>query len=339
MSLVKVVDLETIIEEASKERASDVHLSSGKPVIFRVDGILRPVSRLSREPLQEKDIFTIFDNYLTAEARQKFETRRSYDVSFSFENTRVRVHFYETMNGITVNCRLIPLEPVPLDDLNVPSVIKKRLDTPGGLIIISGLANMGKTTTIAAAVDYVNENYNQKILILEDPIEFIHKDKLSYVFQREIGTHSPDYAQALKDVLRENVDTVVVGEVRDAKAMDAVFTMAEDGLKVITSVHALRAIDTVERIVNMFPAADHERVYRRLSWTLEGIINQWLVPKKHGGRILATEIVSVTDAIKNLLKEGKPQQIRSYLDQGGSDMYSLESCINKLQIMGLINKM
>jgi twitching motility protein PilT len=338
MSLVKTVDLETIIEEASKERASDVHLCAGKPVIFRVDGILRPAHKLTPDPLQEKDILTIFDNYMSAEARQRFETRRSYDVSFSFENTRVRVHFYETMNGVTVNCRLIPLEPIPLDDLNVPQIIKKWLDDRGGLIIISGLANMGKTTTIASSVDYINNNYNQKILILEDPIEFIHKDRLSYIFQREIGTHSPDYAQALKDVLRENVDTVVVGEVRDAKAMDAVFTMAEDGLKVITSVHALRAIDTVERIVNMFPAADHERVYRRLSWTLKGIINQWLIPKKAGGRILATEVVSVTDAIKNLLKEGKPQQIRSYLDQGGSDMYSLESCLNKLHLMGLITR-
>lgn len=335
LSTGELLNVDELINEAYNLNASDIHLCPGKPVLYRIDGVLRPGSKKFTEYLKEEDTYSIFENYLNSDNKVKFEKKKSYDLSFSFEQVRVRAHFYETLNGIAINFRLIPLSPRPLDDLGVPEIVKQWVHNKGGLIIVSGLANMGKTTTIAGIVDYINRNFNHKILILEDPVEYIHRDVISSIFQREVGIHSPDYAQALKDVLRENVDTVVVGEVRDANAMDAVFTMAEDGLNVITSIHAVRTIDTVERIVNMFPTQDHERIYRRLSWTLTGILNQWLVPGKMG-RVLACEIMTVNNAIRNLLKEGKTQQIRSYLEQGSQELCSLEIYLKKLQAKGLI---
>jgi twitching motility protein PilT len=328
----KSLDLTNVIQRAFDIKASDVHLAPGKPMMMRIDGEIKVIDE---EPIAEEDTYAILENCLSNDTRTKFNARKSYDVSVEIDKTRARIHFHEALRGVCVSCRLVPLTPKTLDELMIPPIVEKWGKT-GGIIIISGLANMGKTTTIASIVDYINSHRAEKIMILEDPVEYLHKDKKSFIFQREVGTNSPSYADALKDILREDVNTVIVGEVRNAQAMDAVFGMAENGLKVVTSLHAPSAVETVERIVNMFPPSDYERIYKRLSWTLSGILNQWLVPKRKGGRVLSCEILTNNEAICNLLREGKIQQIRPYLDKGTDEICSREKYDKKLESKGIM---
>ncbi len=312
----KHLALPEVIVSGNELGASDIDIAPNKPVIMRVDGRIAPLGE--GYIVKEEDTVALLNAYLSKSAREKYENRRSYDTSIQVEQSRTRLHFYESIDGTCLSCRLIPPKPRKMDELLLPPVLKDWVRRKG-IIVISGLTNTGKTTTLASLVDYVNSTRNEKIMILEDPIEFIHTDKKSCIFQREIGMHSPSYADALKDVARENTDIVVVGEVRSKQAMDAVFSMAEAGLSVFTSVHANSAMETVERIVNLFPPLDYERIYHRMSWTLVGIANQELLPRPSGGRVLACEIVTCNQAVKNALRTGKIHNIQNLLDTGGSD--------------------
>lgn len=327
------LQLDKIILKGSELNASDIKIAPDKPIIFLVNGKRQVMDDYI---VTEGDTFVLLDNYLDSNARERYEKRKSYDIAIEVNGIRARIHFYEAYKGICVCCRLIPLMPKTMDELLIPPIVKNWIKDKG-IIIISGRSNQGKTTTIASIVDYINTNKTEEITILEDPIEFIHNDKKSSIFKREVGKNSPSYADALKDLLRESVDTVVIGEIRTAQAMDAVFGLAEAGMKVVTSIHSDNAVETIERIVNMFPSADHEKIYKRLSWTLNGILNQWLIPSRKGGRILSCEILTMTDAMNNLLRKGEIHQIRPYIDRHvGDDIISLEKYTAMLEAKGLL---
>lgn len=314
--------------------ASDIHISPGKPIIYRVDGDI--VKSSDGYIVSPSDTQAFLEEYMKKEVRDKYYVRNSYDLSVQIPETRARIHVYETIEGTCLSIRLIPVEPLPMETLKIPNILKDWM-MKKGIIIISGLTNTGKTTTLSSMVRYINETKPYKIIILEDPVEYLHQDKLSCIYQREVGTHSPNYQEALKDVAREDADVVVVGEVRHAQAMDAVFTMAEAGLSVYTSVHANSAVETIERIVNMFSPSDYERIYNRLSWTLIGIINQRLIKKRGGGRILACEILTNTDAVRNLIRSGKIQNLKNLFSTSHSDeIMSYEKYIDNLRIAGLL---
>ncbi|MBF0507208.1 MAG: Flp pilus assembly complex ATPase component TadA [Nitrospirae bacterium] len=333
----KLLSLSDILSQAVNAGASDIHLSPGKPILFRVDGKLE-VLKESRI-VEKEDIQYFLEDYLNKREKERYEERKSYDVSVQMQNSdvasRARLHFYESMDGICLSCRIVPLTPREMGELLIPPVVKGWINERG-IVIVSGLANMGKTTTLASIVNFINTSKPEKIVILEDPVEYVHEDIKSRIFQREIGQHSPSYADALRDIAREDTDTVVVGEVRNAQTMDAVFGMAENGLKVYISIHAKGAIETLEKIVSLFQPSDYERVYKRLAWTLIGILNQWLVPRKKCGRVLACEILTAKTVL-NALREGKIHQIASYLEPGdGYGMCTLEKYQDQLRSKGLL---
>ena len=334
--MIEVVNNLSILDVLSKAvelNASDIHISPGKPIIFRIDGDLTKVSKYIVTP---SDTQAFAEEYLNKNVRDKLFTRHSYDISIQTPETRARIHLYETIDGICMSIRLVPIEPQSMEELRIPTILKEWM-LKKGIIIISGLTNTGKTTTLASMVKYINETKSYKIVILEDPVEYIHQDKLSSIYQREIGTHSPSYQDALNDVAREDADIVVVGEVRRVNAMDAVFTMAEAGLSVYTSVHANSTVETIERIVNMFPPTDYERIYNRLSWTLVGIINQRLFKKRGGGRILVCEILANNEAVRNMIRSGKIQGIKNFFDTTHTgEIVSYEKYIEGLKISGLL---
>jgi twitching motility protein PilT len=327
------LQLSEIVNKGHEIKASDIKIAPGKPVMFLVDGERQ---MMDAKIVTESDTYVLLENYLDSNARERYERRKSYDISIEFDSTRARVHFYESYAGICVCCRLIPLIPKKMDELLIPHIVKDWI-TDKGIIMVSGRTNQGKTTTIASIVDYINTHRSEEITILEDPIEFIHSDKKSSIFKRDVGQNSPSYADALKDILRENINTVVIGEIRGSQSMDAAFGLAEAGIKVISSIHADNSVETIERIVNMFPPSDYERIYKRLSWTLNGIVTQWLVPGRKGGRVLACEILTNTDAISNLLRKGEIHQIRPYLDRStGEELVSLKRYTELLEAKGLI---
>lgn len=328
--------IDEIIDKGIEVGASDVHLSPSKPIWFRVDGRMTTIP--DTPVITTGDTEAMLEQVMCFEQiRKRYDERKSYDISITTENrnSRSRLHFYETDKGVCVSARIIPLEAKGLDDLLVPSVVK-RWANERGIVFVSGLANMGKTTTLASLVEYINNSRTDKIVKLEDPIEYVHADKKSCIFQREVGTNSPTPEDALLDILREDTDTVFVGEVRTAAAMDAVFGMAENGLRVFTTLHATGALETIEKIVNLFPGREHERVYKRLQWTLTGILNQWLVPKKGGGRVLACEILEGSDAVRQLIGQMKIAQIGHYMESGHDGMITLKKYKDQLSGKGLL---
>jgi len=331
--IINSLSIIDVISKAVEFNASDVHISPGKPIIFRIDG---DIVKISDYIVSSSDTQAFIEEYLSKEIRDKFFARHSYDISIQTSESRARIHLYETIDGICMSIRLIPIEPKSMNELKIPPIIKEWM-LKKGIIIISGLTNTGKTTTLASMVKHVNETKSNKIVILEDPVEYIHQDQLSSIYQREVGMHSPSYHDALNDVAREDADIVVVGEVRHMNAMDAVFTMAEAGLSVYTSIHANSALETIERIVNMFPPSDYERIYNRLSWTLIGIINQRLFKKRGGGRVLVCEILTNTEAVKNMIRAGKIQGIKNLFDTTYTgEIVSYEKYIESLKTSGVL---
>jgi len=315
------LELPKIIEDGVGRGASDIHISPRKPIAFRIDG------KLCREEngyqVTEGDTDDLVADILEGKGKRTFKKRHSYDTSIAFKSkdgapsTRARIHFYETIEGVCLSCRLIPLIPKTLEQLGVPNLIKSWI-RPGGIILISGLANMGKTTTLAAIIAHLNDTVDEKIVILEDPIEYIHEDNLAHIDAREVGTHCPDYTAGLKDVHREDTTAVLVGEIRDRPTMDAVFGLAENGLKVFASIHAVSAVHTIKKIVSWY-VSEPESAYQRLCWNLSGIMNNSLVPKRSGGRILACDIITANDKVKQLLDEGKIMLIKAAQEDSRDD--------------------
>ncbi len=329
------MDLSKIIEEAVRGGASDVHVSPNKPIVFRVDGQIKDFEGAGI--VQRADTENWVSEFLKEKGQKTFRDRKSYDTSVEINTThdslktRARIQFHETLDGICVSCRLVPLEPKPLDELGVPQIIKRWIDKKHGITIISGPTGSGKTTTLAGIVNHINNSLREKIVTLEDPIEFIYKDNKSRIYQREAGTHCEDYTAGLKDISRQDSNIVVVGEVRDRNAMEAVFGMAENGLRVFTSTHGVSAVDTIEKIVGLFDPSDYDRVYKRLYWTLTGVMHNTLLPKRGGGRVLACDIVTCNDKVKGLLKEGKIVQIGQAQESSRDDeLVTLKRSMDKL---------
>lgn len=329
------LSLPDILIEGVKLGASDIHLSPNKPIKFRINGEI--VNDKNNYIMSEENTYSFLEEYLNKEMRIKYNLKKSHDTSIQIEQTRARLHFYESIEGVCLSSRLIPLDASSMDKLLVPPIVKDWT-AQSGIVVVSGLASTGKSTTIASMVKHINNTRNEKIVILEDPVEYIHKDNKSCIFQREVGTHSPSYADALKDVAREDTNIVVVGEVRFYQTMDAVFSMAEAGMSVFTSVHANSSIETIERIVKMFPSTDYDRIYNRLSWTLTGILNQKLIKNYRGDRrVLACEVLANNDAVKNTMRSGKIQQLKNILESSKSDeLISYDNYIERLQSEGVL---
>jgi twitching motility protein PilT len=327
-----------ILNKAKNEKASDIHFSTNNFIFFRIDGDITPIEEF--KILSVNDIATLISPIMTENAKKKFENEKQVDFAFTGQNEmRYRVNVYRTINGISVAFREINNNIRSLDDLGVPEILKKFAKLKKGLVIISGPAGSGKSTTLAAVIDFINKHFKKHIITIEDPVEFIHKPNLSLIDQREIGKNAKSFASALKGALREDPDIIMVGEMRDPKTIEMALTAAETGHLVFATLHTLSAAKTIDRIINACDNSEKDVIRTILSTSLQGVILQTLLKRKEGkGRVAAFEIMIATDAVKNLIREDRVFQIDSIIQTGQKyGMITMKDYIQNLLAKDIID--
>lgn len=309
------MDLIDILVEAIKRDASDVHLSVGVPPIIRIHGKLE---RLDYASLAPKDTKELLYSILTQEQREKLETNWEFDCSYSVPGkARFRVNAYYQRNNVGAAFRLVPMKIRTLAELHLPATLEVLTEKPRGLIIVTGPTGVGKTTTLATLIDIINSNRQVNIITIEDPIEFLHEHKKSVINQREVGADTKSFANALKYVLRQDPDVILVGEMRDPETIATALTAAETGHLVFTSLHTQDAPQTINRIIDVFPPHQQQQIRVQLSGTVQGIVCQQLLPTRDGkGRRPSVEIMISTPGIRNMLREMKIHQIYNAIQTG-----------------------
>ena len=331
------VDIAQLLAFAVKNNASDLHLSSGCPPIIRVDG---DVKRINMPALKHKEVHSMVYDIMNDKQRKDFE--EFFETDFSFEIpklARFRVNAFNQNRGCAAVFRAIPSQILTLDDLGAPRIFKDIAMHPRGLVLVTGPTGSGKSTTLAAMVDYVNDNRPDHIITIEDPIEFVHESKRSLINQRELHRDTLGFSEALRSALREDPDVILVGEMRDLETIRLALTAAETGHLVFGTLHTSSAAKTVDRVVDVFPAAEKEMVRSMLSESLRAVISQTLLKRVGGGRIAAHEIMIGTPAIRNLIREGKIAQMYSAIQTGQSHgMQTLDQNLQELMMKGLITK-
>ncbi len=320
------------------ERASDVHLSPGFPPAIRVKGKITPLpeyGKLSAQATRD----TIY-GLLNDDQRKRFESNKQLDLAYAVPGVaRFRVNCFFQRGAISAAFRRIPHEIPALEALNLPPVLRDFTQRPRGFVLVTGPTGSGKSTTLAAMLDIINSEREEHILTIEDPIEFLHDHKRCIVNQREIGADADDFSLALKSALREDPDVILVGEMRDLETMATALTAAETGHLVFATLHTQSTAQTVERIVDVFPAGQQKQVRMQLSVALQGIVSQQLLPTADGsGRVVGCEILMPTPAVRNLIREGKSHQIYSAIQTSGNiGMQTMDAHLAQLVRMGRIS--
>jgi twitching motility protein PilT len=325
-----------LLNEMIAHDASDLHIKVGSPPGIRVHGELLPIEGIP--PLTAEQTHVLVSELLDEELEKRFEEKRELDFSRQLEGlARFRVNVFHPRGTRAAVMRAIPIEVPLLESMGFPDVLKTLARKPRGLVLVTGPTGSGKSTTLAAMIDYINRHDHSHILTLEDPIEFIHRDKRCYVNQREIGSDSPNFLAALRSALREDPDIILVGEMRDLETISLAITAAETGHLVFGTLHTTSAIQTVDRIIDVFPHEAQAQVRTQLSVTLQGVISQTLLPKIGGGRACAQEIMTGTDAVRACIREGKTPQLLNVLQTGNKyGMQTLESALIKLVTDGKV---
>jgi twitching motility protein PilT len=332
------MDITELLSFAVKHKSSDLHLSADSPPMIRVDGDIRKINipALNHKQVQEL-VYDIMND------RQRKEYEQNLEADFSFEVpdlARFRVNVFVQNRGAAAVLRTIPSTVLTLEQLNAPEIFKTISDNPRGLVLVTGPTGSGKSTTLAAMIDYVNENKHHHILTIEDPIEFVHQNKRSLINQREVHRDTHSFSNALRSALREDPDVILVGEMRDLETIRLAMTAAETGHLVFGTLHTTSAPKTIDRIVDVFPGDEKPMVRSMLSESLRAVISQTLLKKVGGGRIAAHEIMIATPAIKNLIREDKIAQMYSSIQTGAAHgMQTLDQCLQNLVNQGLVSKM
>lgn len=332
------MDITQLLAFGVKNNASDLHLSAGLPPMIRVDGEMR---RINVPELEHKQVHGMVYDIMNDKQRKTYEEDWECDFSFEVPSVaRFRVNAFNQGRGAGAVFRTIPSKVLTLEQLNAPGIFKKITDKPRGLVLVTGPTGSGKSTTLAAMVDYKNETDYGHILTIEDPIEFVHESKKSLVNQREVHRDTKGFENALRSALREDPDTILVGEMRDLETIRLALTAAETGHLVFGTLHTTSAPKTIDRIVDVFPAAEKDMVRSMLSESLEAVISQTLLKKKSGGRVAAHEILIGTRAVRNLIRENKIAQMRSAMQTGSGDgMQTLDQSLQTLVMRGDIDRM
>ncbi len=300
----KLPDLDPLLHRMIAEGASDLHLPAGQNPYWRIDGDLKPIS--DSKKIGQKEVLELLNDAMSEHIREEFINNNDADFVYSLPDTaRFRVNIFHDENGISAVFRFIPATIMTFEQLNLPLIIKEFCKQSNGLVLVCGPTGSGKSTTLAAMIDYINQNNYSHIITLEDPIEFIHKSSKSLVNQREIGSHMPDYFRGLRSALREDPDIILVGELRDAETVSLAIEAANTGHLVFGTLHTNTAISTISRIIDSFPPDEQSRVRTGLSDTLRGIISQVLCKCTTGGRIAALEVLVFDTPIANLVRENK----------------------------------
>jgi len=330
------MDITELLAFGVKNGASDLHLSAGLPPMIRVDGDVR---RINLPPMDHKQVHGLIYDIMNDKQRKDFEEFLETDFSFEVPGVaRFRVNAFNQNRGAGAVFRTIPSKVLSMEDLGQGQVFRNICEFPRGLILVTGPTGSGKSTTLAAMLDYVNENRYEHILTIEDPIEFVHESKKCLVNQREVHRDTLGFAEALRSALREDPDIILVGEMRDLETIRLALTAAETGHLVFGTLHTTSAAKTIDRVVDVFPAAEKAMVRSMLSESLQAVISQTLLKKNGGGRVAAHEIMIGTPAIRNLIREDKVAQMYSAIQTGASlGMQTLDQCLSDLVRKGLVN--
>ncbi len=327
--------LKTMIEQG----ASDLHITTGTPPQLRIDGSLVP---LRLQPLMPQETKQLCYSILTEDQKVKFETSNELDLSFGVRGlSRFRANIFMQRGAVAGAFRAIPFKIMSFEELGLPPVVAQLASRPRGLVLVCGPTGAGKSTTLASVIDKINSEKRHHIVTVEDPIEYLHPNKLSIVNQREVGADTATFRDALKYILRQDPDVVLVGEMRDLETVSAALTIAETGHLVFATLHTNSAVQTINRIVDVFPTHQQSQIRAQLSFVLQGVIVQQLLPRGDGpGRCLALEIMIPTPAIRSLIREDKVHQIYSQMQMGQEkfQMLTFTQSLFGLVTRGLITR-
>lgn len=329
--------LEELLKEMVERKASDLLLTVGAPPQLRINGILVPTDRA---PLDSATSELIAFRVLGDKRTGTLLARKSVDFSEGFEGlSRFRFNFYYQRDSIAAAIRVIPFKIPAFEELGLPEVVKEFAVRPHGLVLITGSAGSGKSTTLAAMLDYINSNRRLHVVCLEDPIEYLHRHKLSVIDQREIGEDAHSFGEALHSVFRQSPDVIMVGEMRDLETIQLVLSLAETGHLILGTLHTQDTAHAINRIVDVFPPAQQQQIYTQLSMVLVGIISQQLlITRDSARRVLACEVMNVNQAIRNLIREMQVQQLYSVIQTGRSEgMVTMNDSLKNLHDRGLID--
>ncbi|NWO04953.1 MAG: type IV pilus twitching motility protein PilT [Alteromonadaceae bacterium] len=331
------MDITELLAFSAKQGASDLHLSAGLPPMIRVDGDVR---RINLPPMEHKEVHALIYDIRNDNQRKDYEEFLETDFSFQVPGVaRFRVNAFNQNRGAGAVFRTIPSKVLTMEDLGMGQVFKDVSSVPRGLVLVTGPTGSGKSTTLAAMIDYINDSRYEHVLTIEDPIEFVHDSKKCLVNQREVHRDTLGFNEALRSALREDPDIILVGELRDLETIRLALTAAETGHLVFGTLHTTSAAKTIDRVVDVFPAEEKSMVRSMLSESLQAVISQTLMKKMGGGRIAAHEIMLGTPAIRNLIREDKIAQMYSSIQTGGSlGMQTLDQCLERLLQKGLISR-
>ena len=332
------MELVDILLEVVERGASDLHLAAGDPPIVRVNGELEPLDVRS---LSSGDVQGLVYSILSQEQRQKLETDWEIDLSYTVpDRARFRVNAFFQLNGLSAAFRLIPVHTPKLDELGLPGILHEFVAKARGFIVVTGPTGSGKSTTLAAMIDEVNRTRSQHIVTIEDPVEFLHHHKKCHVNQREVGSTTKGFDRALRSVLRQDQDIILVGEMRDPETMATALTAAETGHLVFATLHTQDAAQTVDRIIDVFPPHQQAQVRVQLSTTLMGICTQQLLPTSDGrGRVVACEVLVPTPAVRHHIREGSTHQLQSAIQMGSQfGMQTMDGALADLVRQGRITR-
>lgn len=328
-------DINKLLEFTVKQQASDLIIKAGSPPILRIHGDL---VRLKSDPVTVEQAKAIPYAILSEDMRRKFEDELELDFAYQIEGlARFRVNLMVQRGRITTSCRVIPFQVQTIEELGLPEIVPRLCEYPRGLVLVTGPTGSGKSTTQAAMIDYINERKPVHIVTVEDPIEFVHEDKQALINQRELGQDTLSFADALKYVLRQDPDVILIGEMRDLETIGLAITAAETGHLVFGTLHTVDAVQTVDRIIDVFPPHQQQQVRMQLSVNLVGVLSQTLVKRADKqGRVAAFETMEAIPAIRNLIREAKTHQIRSIIQTGSKrGMFILDQHLAQLVIDGI----
>ncbi len=329
--------LRDLLIHTVEKKGSDLHINTGLPPQTRIDGKLTSIGDSPLSPEQAKELCY---ECLNQEQVMHFETERSIDLSFQIEgHSRFRANIFWALDTVCAAFRPIPLQIPAPETLGIPASVLNLINKPRGLVLVTGQTGSGKSTTLASMLEQINQNSHEHIITIEDPIEYLFTQKKSLINQREIGRDAHGFSQALRYILRQDPDVVLIGEMRDLETIQSAITVAETGHLVFATLHTNSAVQSVDRIIDVFPPHHQNQVRTQLSFMLEGVVSQQLLPKIGGGRTLAMEILLPNSGIRNLIREGKTHQIAAQMQMGQqhSDMVMMDQSLAKLVKAGVVD--